>query len=79
MFGSRYQQTSLTSASFENGISTINTKFTFTLKIETILIVKHITKPDFNLKSTLCIDNLLKPTSFISVNNTIYIIITNII
>ncbi len=79
MFGSRYQRTSLTSVLFENSIFAINVEFTFILKIEAILIVKYTTKFDFNLEFISYIDNLLKLASSISVNDTIYTIITNAI
>ena len=79
MLGSRYQRTSLTSAPFENSISIINAEFTFILKIKVILITEYATKLNPNFKSTLYIDDLLKPTSSTSVNDIIYAIITNAI
>ncbi len=57
----------------------MSVEFIFILEIEVILIVKYTTRFDFNFKFILYINNLLKPIFFISINDTIYTIIANVI
>ncbi len=51
----------------------------FTLEIEAILIAEYIMKLNLNLEFILYINDLLKPASSISVNNTVYTITVDII
>ncbi len=61
----------------------MNVEFTFTLEIKVILIAEYTTNlnpdPCPNFESVFYIDIFLKSTSPTSINNTIYIIIVNII
>ncbi len=81
IFGFRYQYIFLTSTSFENDIFVINVEFILTLKTEATLIIKYTAKTNlyFNLEFTLYINNLLKSAFSISINDTVYTIITDTI
>jgi len=57
----------------------MNVEFIFIPEIKVILIAEYTTKLDLNFKSIFYVDNLLKPTSSISVNDTVYTITASII